>query len=262
MFSRRASSVGRFNRRGIGSASSWRPTQLSGCVLWLRADLGITKDGSDKVSAWADQSGAGNNVTQATGTKQPTWVAGALGGQAALSFDGGDVLASAPSNWAAYSTISMAMVFVKDNAAASVAFSHGVPSSSNGLAWWQDVGAAGRYSVAVDSSGATWTQRAASGYSAGTNYVALMTVDTSLAAASEVTLRVNGTAVTLGTLVGGDQSGNLGGVAVAYCIGAQDTTPNFGMSGDIAEVIVCSTAWSASEIASIEAYARRRYGAW
>lgn len=87
MFSRRASSVGRLNRRGIGSASSWRPTQLSGCVLWLRADMGITKDGSDRVSAWADQSGNGNHFTQGTGARQPKWLAtGGKSGGPAVQF--------------------------------------------------------------------------------------------------------------------------------------------------------------------------------
>lgn len=41
-FARRPAPLGRFNRRGLGLSGGWRPTQLSGCVLWLRADMGIT----------------------------------------------------------------------------------------------------------------------------------------------------------------------------------------------------------------------------
>lgn len=41
-------------------------------ALWLRADRGITLNGSN-VSAWADQSGGGNNVSQGTAGNQPAF---------------------------------------------------------------------------------------------------------------------------------------------------------------------------------------------
>lgn len=55
------------------SGVAWTPKFISGLQLWLRADLGVTI--ATGVSAWADQSGTGDankNVTQATGSKQPT----------------------------------------------------------------------------------------------------------------------------------------------------------------------------------------------
>lgn len=55
-----------------GGAGGFIPTNLSGCVLWLRADLGITLNGSD-VSAWADQSGQGRDVSQGTAANQPAY---------------------------------------------------------------------------------------------------------------------------------------------------------------------------------------------
>lgn len=60
--------------QGSGSVSPWAPTDISGIKLWLRSDLGITKDGSDFVSSWADQSVNGNDVVQANPALQPTWV--------------------------------------------------------------------------------------------------------------------------------------------------------------------------------------------
>lgn len=41
------------------------PTRLPGCALWLRADLGITLNGST-VSAWANQGTLGGSVSTAT----------------------------------------------------------------------------------------------------------------------------------------------------------------------------------------------------
>ncbi len=62
---------------GIGRSTQERrftPASLPGLILWLRADLGITLAGS-KVSAWADQSGNGNDFTQAVDARRPTFTA-------------------------------------------------------------------------------------------------------------------------------------------------------------------------------------------
>jgi hypothetical protein len=65
------------------------PPLLPGCVLWLRADLGVTLNAGN-VSAWADQSGLGNDVTQATAADQPLLVASAQNGRPGVRFDGVD----------------------------------------------------------------------------------------------------------------------------------------------------------------------------
>jgi hypothetical protein len=62
------------------------PTDIAGCQLWLKADAGITKDGSNYVSAWLDQSGNNNHAVQATGSAQPLWVDNQLNGKPSLCF--------------------------------------------------------------------------------------------------------------------------------------------------------------------------------
>ncbi len=64
----------------------WSPGK--GAVLWLDAEKGITGD----VSAWADQSAAGNDATQSTPSKQPAVVASIAGlnGHSVVRFDGID----------------------------------------------------------------------------------------------------------------------------------------------------------------------------
>lgn len=81
------------------SAADPKPTDFKGLHLWLAADSGVTlEDNSGKggsaqdVSAWADQSGQGNGVSnqskdRATRPELLAKVAG-LGGKPALRFDG------------------------------------------------------------------------------------------------------------------------------------------------------------------------------
>ncbi len=63
----------------------------SEALYHLDAAQGVTTSGAD-VASWADQSGRGNDFAQATASKQPDLVAGALGGNAlpAIRFDGGN----------------------------------------------------------------------------------------------------------------------------------------------------------------------------
>lgn len=53
--------------------------------LWLKADAGITTVGGN-VSAWADQSGNGNNATQGTAANRPAYVTNDLNGNPVLDF--------------------------------------------------------------------------------------------------------------------------------------------------------------------------------
>jgi hypothetical protein len=70
-----------------GGGGATDPDTLTDLYRWFKSDTGITKDGSDKVSAWADQSGlGGGDATQATGANQPLWVASVLDGYPAIRF--------------------------------------------------------------------------------------------------------------------------------------------------------------------------------
>jgi hypothetical protein len=80
----------RKNSTIITTAEPWVPTNIGGCVLWLRSDLGVTKDGGNLVSSWADQSGLGNDVTQGNAAKQPLWIDAQLNGYPVITCDGTD----------------------------------------------------------------------------------------------------------------------------------------------------------------------------
>lgn len=71
--------------RGAG----FQPNQLNGLVGWWRADQGVTLDTSNNVQSWADLSGNGNTLSQATAGQRPTLVRSdrAFVGQPSISFN-------------------------------------------------------------------------------------------------------------------------------------------------------------------------------
>lgn len=66
--------------------------------LWLSADVGVTTNASGQVSAWADQSGLGNNATQGTPASSPTIAPNSLNGHATLRVSGSQFMEVANAN--------------------------------------------------------------------------------------------------------------------------------------------------------------------
>ena len=63
------------------------PITTAGLHLWLKADAGVTLNGST-VSKWADQSGNGNDAIQLALPRQPLLVKDGLNGKPTIRFDG------------------------------------------------------------------------------------------------------------------------------------------------------------------------------
>lgn len=73
-----------------GGAAAWSPASIPGLRIWQdAAQISGLNDG-DAVSSWADSSGNGLALTQATGTKQPLYKTGIFGTRPAVLFDGVD----------------------------------------------------------------------------------------------------------------------------------------------------------------------------
>ena len=121
----------------LGGGGAWTPASLSGLALWLDASDSTTlfqdsakttlatADG-DPVGCWADKSGNGRDVTQATTANKPAR-SSASGVQSVL-FDGGDVLAAS----AALTLTQCTVVAVKkaSTLTGGLRFAAAVPSGS------------------------------------------------------------------------------------------------------------------------------------
>ena len=68
------------------SCSSPPPIPTTGLQLWLKADAGVTLNGST-VSKWSDQSGNGNDAIQLDLPRQPLLVNDGLNGKPTIRFD-------------------------------------------------------------------------------------------------------------------------------------------------------------------------------
>ena len=105
---------------------------ISGLTLRLESDLGITKDGSNRVSQWADQAGVYGNYTQGTDALKPVHTANQFGTKSGLLFDGSDdFMANAAAVSGAISASAFEM-FVVSRINSSVAAARGIWSTDNG----------------------------------------------------------------------------------------------------------------------------------
>ena len=76
--------------------SPWPVASVAnGMRAWFRADLGVTKDGGNKVTQVADLSGNGFHMLSTNPAFQPDWADNAMNGKAALTFAGNKALGTA-----------------------------------------------------------------------------------------------------------------------------------------------------------------------
>lgn len=228
----------------------WTPKMLPNLKLWLRADLGVTLNGSN-VSTWADQSGNGNNVTQGTANKQPLYVASDanIRNKPVLDFDGvrhqlqGDYGAAltGAKNW------SLIVVYQADTLTGTRS-AVSVGAGGNGYDFIINFAGTGKREVVAKGVAEMIDGNATSNYE-------IWTATRDNQATAVTTLRVNGVAQTLtpSTVV-------VSAPGVSVSIGA-----NFAVSfldGKVAEVILCSSdiSTTASNITKLHTYLNRRYG--
>lgn len=73
-------------------ALPWTPAEITTEAWWDANDATTITESGGSVSQWDDRSGNGNNLTQGSGSSQPTTGTRTIGGLNAFDFDGGDTL--------------------------------------------------------------------------------------------------------------------------------------------------------------------------
>ena len=105
----------------------------AGLKLWLKADTGITKDGSNYINAWNDQSGNGNNAEQATAGQRPLFSSNGSNGRPTVLFDGtNDFLTFGTNNLVENSGFTLLTAFRVSPALSDAAVPFRARSASNG----------------------------------------------------------------------------------------------------------------------------------
>lgn len=216
----------------------WVPTNIANCKIWLRADLGITLNGST-VSQWNDQSGNSNNASQGTAAKQPTYTASdsSYGNQPTLTF-------------ASASSQEMALVSLQPNQPYTA---YAVCESTSG-ATNQAVIGDGNPTTLYYISG-TPLVFAGSNLSSGIN--------TRVKAALCGVFNTTTSAIYVNSSTAA-ASGNAGSInpSGTLSIGAFGTNSDF-LNGKIAEIIVYSGAHNSTQVSTVFSYFSARYaGSW
>lgn len=209
--------------------------------VWLSPEAAnITLNGST-VSSWNDKSGNGNNVTQGTAGKQPTYVTStaALNNQPSLSFNG------ANSNWLGKTGASGI------GAAPVTIYIVTANDQASGTAFWLDEDGGSQRSVISYQSGG-WD------FYSGSH----LTVPSLNAGAKMFCYVVNG-ASSLGYLnssvaaiTGNPGSAGLDSITLG---GANGGTGSY-QTGNLGEVLIYSGAHSASQVATNFSYFSAKYG--
>lgn len=220
----------------------------SGLVVRLDSGTLVLSDGA-AVSTWADSSGNGYDVTQATGGNRPVYKVAIVNGKPVVRFDGvNDYLTRAYN--AAYNTTdwSFFAVTVPRGGAGNYRGIASSFSASPHSGWTMYLSNANAYQAAVDN---------------GTTSIFTGTGSTPVGTAC-VLATVRGSASTAVFLNGSAAGSNSGGFVAAttapLVIGANALTLDFPMNGDIAEILLYSRAVNSAERASVTSYLGTKYG--
>lgn len=222
----------------------------TGVAVWLKSDSGVTADAGGMVSSWADQSGAGNTVTQSQAgtTYRPSCVPNVLNGRPVVRFaGGGQVLQSlgrvlsAGTNFTTFGTFSFSSL----------------PASTYQYVWWNgDDSIPGGYGCFVAT-----TPRAKCSWGSSDKaitYQSDIVPGTWYKMASRYSVPthqawMNGTSLGTTTKFGSSFTGGV------FSVGNFGPNLTKGLYGDVAEILVYNRALSDAEVANVNNYLASRW---
>lgn len=211
------------------------PSVLSGLVLWLRADRGVTIPTSNHVSVWADQSGSGNDVTQPTDLLRHFFIADAGNGKPGIG--------AGPNNAA---LVNAAFTVAQPNTIIAV---YRVPSSVT------------RTSVVYDGTTSRQSWQVATATSV-VNYAGVVRGPSVPNMAGRTIIHITQfQGASSWTRMNGLQydAGDLGAFALTGLAVGSRTVGNTQIEGYLQELLVINRVLTPSEIANVEGYYNAQY---
>lgn len=233
----------------------WVPTDLGSVLLWLDASQLAGLSDGDPVSSWTDVAG-GNNAVQATSEKRPTYRTGVLNGCPVVRFDGGDALATTSAvDLSGTNDITVWAVA----SAASGATTQVLAEQSDNYNTYTDSWLLSRQSAELVSFSSrvspNYSQAVSTATLTTSHKIAVGTFDKGLST-NEATMSVNGDGSFTRPL-NNNLTGNFGN-RIVY-IGARNNSTAY-LTGDIAEVGICTAALGSTDLANLEGYLGSKYG--
>lgn len=228
------------------TGGEWDPSQiLSSLALWLRADMGITLNGSN-VSAWADQGSNGNNASQGTSADQPAFVSSSsnVGNKASISYT-----ASVPDFLSVSNAASLQLT--GDMYVAAVMY---VTSYPAGFATVISKGSVSEYDIFIQNSGAFKVVKGGTtvSYSASAPTATRYLISYNQASGT-------GTAYLNGTSVGTGSPSTPSTTTNPVRLGARSDSGTT-LNGEQPEIVLVNRALTGTELTNMHRYFGNKYG--
>lgn len=242
---------------GRTGPASWSPADLLPW-MWLRADLGITLNGSN-VSDWADQSGNSRDIAQATAANQPLYNATGIGSQPSVDFDGIDDLLFRTNTYIdGPMTIAVVFELISLPASSSFAAMVGMSNSAGGnqsLVLLCDYAGYQPYSWSFNQGAFDLSVGCADALDTNKHFFLSYYNNGGASTPANYTASLDNTAK---TVVASDAF-NAGIYMTGFCLGTADVA-SFLANSKIAEIIILDRALTAGEETNLAAYVTSRYG--
>jgi hypothetical protein len=231
-----------------GAVKVFAPTDISGLTLWLKADVGAGTNDGDRVSTWTDQSGSGNNSTQSTSSRRPTYKTGIKNGLPAILHDTASNQNTSTADSIALSSAAGVSIFMALQSNTSLKNLLHIASPEN-IYLGHGEGTANKFEQFC-------AFLAPNGWNSGTtsitgNWVLLESITSS----SEINLYVNAVVDKTVTVT----SGSFNGTYSILVGGRTDAGVDYSINGYIGEVLVYDSALSAGNRQLVEAYLNLRW---
>lgn len=227
----------------------------AGLQVWLKADAGVTTSGSN-VTAWADQSGVGNNFTTGAGTPVLLSAGSGINGLPAVRFNNGGgndhtCYLTAIFNPSAWAGITVLYVVRMASSGSIPSYNTTIGWHSGGVWWSFNSGSA----LAGDGQGVGW---------AGALGSVLLGAYSPTPVNSQViyeAYQYQKTTWTMsGAFAGTKSDTSFPTSAVTAIVGSNSGVPGDQSTSDIAEILVYDHALSAADLATAHGYLQGRYG--